>query len=160
MQDLIKKYETLLTSSKFLFIVYYRGHWCPFCTSYLATLQALSPSISAAGGKTVTITSEPEEHLVATRKSSGYQGEAIIDPENKLAKYFKERSLLDVAISEMKLRRYEFGMAQPAILVIGRDGAVLENWAIVPGMVCIIFLYHSLTYGIGKYFAVWLMERK
>lgn len=38
----------------------------------------------------------------------------------------------------MKLRRYDFGMAQPAILVIERDGAVLEKWAIVPGMVCII----------------------
>jgi hypothetical protein len=52
-------------------------------------------------------------------------------------KYFKERDLLDVAISEKK--GYEHGMAQPAILVIGKGGDVLEKWAIVPSAVCLIF---------------------
>lgn len=48
-------------------------------------------------------------------------------------KYFRDKDLLDVAISEKK--GYEHGMAQPAILVIGRDGEVLEKWAIVPSVV-------------------------
>lgn len=80
------------------------------------------------------MTAEPEKHLAATFKSTGYNGEAIVDPENILVKYFKGRDLLDVAISEKK--GYEHGMAQPAILVIGRDGEVLEKWAIVPSVVC------------------------
>lgn len=50
--------------------------------------------------------------------------------------------MVEVAISEMRLstglRNYEFGIAQPAILVVAREGEeVLERWAIVPGLVCI-----------------------
>jgi hypothetical protein len=98
-QNAVNIYEALLSSSAFLFIVCklsnlshitkfpyfynidYRGHWCPFCTSYLATLQTLSPEISFHGRKTLVVTSEPEEYLPATRKSSGYKGEAIVDSE-------------------------------------------------------------------------------
>jgi hypothetical protein len=77
--------------------------------------------------------------LSATRKSSGYEGEAIIDPENKLVRYFKENDMVEVAISEMKIatgrKKYEFGMAQPAILVLTEEGEVLESWAIIPSVV-------------------------
>lgn len=154
-QGPIHDYKNLLQSCKFLFIVCtwsllsdspslkpadYRGHWCPFCTSYLSTLNSLSPEISSYGGRTVAITSELEEHVPSTRKSSGYDGEVIIDPENKLVKYFKEKNMAEVAISSMEiamgLRKYEFGMAQPAILVVGREEEVLESWAIVPNFVC------------------------
>jgi len=96
--------------------------------SYLKTFQSLTPSISAAGGQTLIA------DLETTRKTTGYQGEAIIDPEHILAKYLKERGLLDVAISEKK--GYEHGLAQPSILVIKSDGTVLEKWAIVPSKVC------------------------
>jgi peroxiredoxin len=102
--------------------------------SYLKTLQSLTPSITSAGGQIVIITAEPATHLAATRTTSGYNGEAIVDSENILAKYFKDTNLVNVAISEKK--GYEHGMAQPAILVIKTDGTVLEKWAIVPSMVC------------------------
>jgi peroxiredoxin len=112
----------------------YRGHWCPFCRAYLTTLQSLSRRISAAGGKTLIITAEPEPHLIETRELTGYTGEAIVDTQHSLVQYFRERSLLNVAITEKK--GYEYGMAQPAILVIKNDGTILENWAIVPYRVC------------------------
>jgi hypothetical protein len=80
----------------------------------------------------VAITSEPEEHLPATRKSSSYEGEAIIDRENKLVDYFKEKEVVHVTVSD---RNYEFGMAQPAILVVTSEETVLEKWAIVPSLV-------------------------
>jgi hypothetical protein len=76
------------------------------------------------------VTSEPEIHLATTRQSTGYGGESIVDPENILAKHFKEKGLLDVAISEKS--GYEHGMAQPAVLVMKKDGTVLEKWEIVP----------------------------
>lgn len=54
--------------------------------------------------------------------------------------------MVDVTISSMEfamgLRKYEFGMAQPAILVVGREKEVLESWAIVPSVVC----PHSLIF--------------
>lgn len=101
--------------------------------SYLTTVNSLVPSITAEGGEVVLVTAEKEEHLAATRKSTGYNGRVIIDPEHVLAKYLKEKDLLDVAITEKK--GYEHGLAQPAVLVIKPDGRVLEKWAIVPSAV-------------------------
>jgi len=104
--------------------------------SYLSTLHTLEPAIAALNGKVVIVTAEPEEHLAATRTTTGYEGTAIVDTNNLLATELKNRGLLDVAISEKK--GYEHGMAQPAILAARKGGdaqvEVLERWAIVPSM--------------------------
>ena len=82
------------------------------------------------------VTAEPgEQNLAATRKSANnYSGEAVVDPEHKLANYLREKGLLDVAVTEKG--GYVKGVAQPAILVVKRDGEVLEQWAIKPSTVC------------------------
>lgn len=73
------------------------------------------------------------------RKISGYSGDAIVDPENTLVRFVKERYDLEIAVTEKK--GYEHGMAQPGFLVlrggnrndmIGEKGSVIEKWAIVP----------------------------
>ncbi|KAL7940536.1 hypothetical protein V8C42DRAFT_356182 [Trichoderma barbatum] len=124
------RFENLKQKHDFLFIIYYRGHWCPFCMAYLRVLQDLGPSIAAAGGYPVTVSAQDEEHLAQVRSSSGYTGEAINDPGNKLAEYLATNGMVTVVITERE--GYPHGMAQPAILVIKKDGSVLENWAIVP----------------------------
>ena len=81
------------------------------------------------------VTAEPGEHLDATRKAANnYAGEAIVDPNHTLADYLREKGLLDVAITDKA--GYAKGVAQPAILVVKRDGEVLEQWAIRPSTVC------------------------
>ncbi|MCJ1328786.1 hypothetical protein MMC10_005463 [Thelotrema lepadinum] len=132
--DPIQQYEIALANHDFLWVVYYRGHWCPFCLSYLKTLQTLLPSIGQAGGKVLVVTAEPAEHLPAMRKAAGYVGEAAIDPEHKLANMLRERGLLDVAVTNKA--GYEHGVAQPSILIQkGRgDGTVLFEWAIKPSV--------------------------
>ena len=104
--------------------------------SYLTTLSRLLPQIASAGGKVLIVTAEPgEDNLAATRKAANnYAGEAVVDPEHKLANYLRERDLLDVAVTEKG--GYVKGVAQPAILVVKRDGEVLEQWAIKPSTVC------------------------
>ncbi|KAH6991322.1 hypothetical protein BKA56DRAFT_574243 [Ilyonectria sp. MPI-CAGE-AT-0026] len=128
----VEKFDSLLKQSEFIFAVYYRGHWCPFCMGYLRTFASLIKSITAAGGIPVIITAEDESHLPATRDSTGYTGDAIVDPQNLLAAELKARGLLDVAIS--KKSGYPHGMAQPSVLVMRPDGSVLQHWAIVPGL--------------------------
>ena len=95
-------------------------------------LQSLSPRITAAGGHVFAVTSEAESELPKMRTASGYTGETIVDPENLLAKELKRRGVLDVAISEKK--GYPHGMAQPAILVGGKE-KIWYHWAIVPATV-------------------------
>lgn len=90
--------------------------------------------IKAKGGMPIIATAETVEHLDSTRVSTGYDGEAIVDPRNLLAAELKRRGFLEIAISERK--GYEHGMAQPAVLVLTSDDTVLQKWAIIPSAVC------------------------
>ncbi|KAF5541760.1 hypothetical protein FMEXI_7808 [Fusarium mexicanum] len=126
----IEKFDSLLQQSKFIFAVYYRGHWCPFCMGYLTTFASLTQSIEAAGGVSLIITAEDASHLDAVRDRTGYTREALNDPDQLLAEELKSRGLLDVAIT--KKSGYPHGLAQPAVLVMRPDGSVLQQWAIVP----------------------------
>ena len=101
--------------------------------SYLKTFASLTSDIKAMGGTPIIATAEPVEHLDSTRTKTGYDGEVIIDTQNLLAAELKRRGLLEVAITEKK--RYEHGMAQPAVLVQKSDGTVLQKWAIIPSAV-------------------------
>ena len=62
-----------------------------------------------------------------------------MDTENELAGYLKKEGLVDIVVSEKS--GYVKGMAQPAVLVVrggkgaGREGEVLERWAIAPSLV-------------------------
>ncbi|KAK5689867.1 hypothetical protein LTR97_012627 [Elasticomyces elasticus] len=135
-QTPIAEFDSLLSNSEMLFVVFYRGHWCPFCQAWLRDLQAMSPSVASMGGKTVAITAQPAEFLSQMRERSGYSGDAIVDTENTLVPLMKERYELEVAITERA--GYAHGMAQPAVLVLrggkasGGKEPVLEKWAIVP----------------------------
>lgn len=73
------------------------------------------------------------------RSATGYEGPAIVDPENVLVKQLKKKGLVDVAIGNMRLRGYLHGMAQPAVLIAQQDGTVLYSWAIVPRLVSSIY---------------------
>lgn len=163
--DPVKQFDTLFSNSDFLFIVCkitfpnsstlsannpnvdYRGHWCPFCLSYLRDFSSLSSALTAKNGTSLIVTAEPEIHLSATRSATGYTGAVIVDSSHLLAKELKRRGLLDVSVTEKK--GYRYGVAQPAVLVIKRDGTVLESWAVVPKMACLshfaIFMNSSLN---------------
>ncbi|KAJ5492701.1 hypothetical protein N7539_001447 [Penicillium diatomitis] len=132
MSDPVSRYEGYVKEHNFVFVVYYRGHWCPFCMSYLRTLQSILPHITAAGGKAIAVTAEPEQRLADTINATGYSGDIIVDTKNKIAADLKQRINFNVAISSKS--GYEHGMAQPAILVLRNDGTVLFDWAIVPGV--------------------------
>lgn len=117
----------------------YRGHWCPFCIAHIKELVAISGEIKAAGGVPVAVTAEvPEELVEKVRSWTGFTDPVIVDPENLLAAELKSRGALDVVVSRSyyaQLRGYAHGMAQPALLVMKKDGTVLQRWAIVPALV-------------------------
>lgn len=104
--------------------------------SYLKSLQSLTPSITAAGGTPLTITAEPAANVEKSRAASGYTGAAISDPDNFIAAKMRERGSVDVAVTAKN--GYPHGLAQPAILIIRKDGEVLYSWAIEPKTVCMV----------------------
>lgn len=111
----------------------YRGHWCPFCNSYIRDLQGITKDIEAARGRTITVTSQRPDFLPIMRDKTGFRGQMLADPDHELAAVLRTRYGLEVAISTRK--GYANGMAQPAVLVIKKDGTVLYKWAIEPGLV-------------------------
>ena len=111
--------------------------------SYLKSFQAITDEIVRANGTPLIVTAEAEEHPEATRSKTGYTGEALADPENRLAKELKSRNLVDVAISQRN--GYPHGMAQPAILVIKKDGTPLFSWAINPSAVSLSLAPNSYS---------------
>lgn len=90
------------------------------------------------------VTAEDASHLPATRKSTGYGGPAIVDPEHVLLEELKRRGWLDVAVSPRA--GYEKGMAQPGVLVVRRDGSVVYEWAIRPSLVRVFFSSFALPW--------------
>ena len=76
---------------------------------------------------------EDAKFLPEAREKTGYDGEAISDPENLLVNVIQDKGLVDVAISEW--RGYPHGAAQPAVLVVDKPGKRLDSWAIVPSAV-------------------------
>ncbi|KAL6717723.1 hypothetical protein ACLMJK_005638 [Lecanora helva] len=127
----VQRYDSIRAESGFVFVVFYRGHWCPFCQAYLKQLQSLNQRITDARGHVVTVTAENEFELPKMREATGYDGETIVDTENILAKELKRRGIIDVAISDKN--GYPHGMAQPAVLV-GTKQKVIYRWAIVPSV--------------------------
>ncbi|KLP17909.1 uncharacterized protein LW94_9079 [Fusarium fujikuroi] len=88
-QTPVEEFNILLSETSVLFVVFYRGHWCPFCRAYLQTLQGLSSSISSFGGKTLIVTAEPASFLPEMRKLTSYSGDAIVDTKNTLVELVK-----------------------------------------------------------------------
>jgi hypothetical protein len=54
-------------------------------------LQSLLPGITAAGGKVIAITAQPEQYLESTRSLTGYTGDVLVDTENEIATELKSR---------------------------------------------------------------------
>lgn len=157
--DPIQQYHSLLDSNDFVFLVCkcatettyivmipilggftdstadFRGHWCPFCMSYLRQLQSLAKDIKAKNGQIIAVTAENEAELAQTRKASGFACKVIVDPTHLLATELRNNALLDVALTTKS--GYEHDMAQPAILVAKgpKKEDILFRWEIVPSMV-------------------------
>ncbi|KAH7010809.1 uncharacterized protein B0I36DRAFT_356422 [Microdochium trichocladiopsis] len=83
------------------------------------------------------LSSSPQSVKSISQKS-GLQQDTPAPPSlthrSLLVADLKKRDIVDVAISDMRLRKYDHGMAQPAVFVIRQDGTVLYRWAIVPSL--------------------------
>ena len=90
-------------------------------------------SINAANGTTIAVTAEQEIKLPAMQTSSGYMGTTIVDTKNMLATELRRRGVVDVATT--KKSGYPHGVAQPAMVLLKRDGTVMYSWAVVPALV-------------------------
>lgn len=71
-----------------LVIVFYRGAWCPFCNTYLRTLQKNLEAIKANGGVLVAISVESPDNSVGVVKKNELDFVVLSDPNLDVARKF------------------------------------------------------------------------
>eukprot|EP00954_Amorphochlora_amoebiformis_P025466 1373205-Amorphochlora_amoeboformis.AAC.1 len=132
-QSILATVKAELKSNDHLALVFYRGHWCPFCAGYLKTIEKeFVPGFKALGGKVIAVTSESEPLAKKAKDTWGTSFVHISDPSNILAEKFgvhitpKEKTFHKDHPTE-----YPKGMAQPALVVLSDAGKrQLFNWHI------------------------------
>jgi len=62
-----------------LVVSFFRGGWCPFCTTELTALQQALPEIAARGASLVAITPDTGAALAAAKRDNGLRYEVLSD---------------------------------------------------------------------------------
>ncbi|MGH1492789.1 MAG: peroxiredoxin-like family protein [Acidimicrobiales bacterium] len=115
-------------------LVFYRGHWCPFCQSYLRELNGeFRTQLQAIGGRMIGITSQSPELAAEAKQAWALDYDVISDPSNALAQRF---DINITAKTETPMAdhptEYPNGMSQTGVIVLDRSGEVIYNWAVDP----------------------------
>lgn len=107
-------------------LVFYRGGWCPLCSSQLAKLSLHYDAFAERGVELLAISNEPATKGVEMAKKFGPPFPLLVDAESALIKRLgleiKRRDVIGVF-------RRKFNYAQPAVVLIDRDRVV--RWVYV-----------------------------
>lgn len=130
LKDLIKKGNVV--------IVFYRGHWCPYCNKYLSKLQDSLQLIKDKGATLVAITPEKPESVEITVEKTKAEFPVIYDEGLKIMKAYD----VEFEVPENTLTRYRNAgikidenngkngnyLPIPATYVVDKDGAIIYRF--------------------------------
>lgn len=118
-----------------LVIVFYRGHWCPYCSRYLSELSEISDSIQNLGARLLAISAEKPAYLREMQTKSGADFTFLYDENYALISAFN-LAFLPSKGSRLKLKTFlgadlsEFSGAEkewllvPATYLIDQEGII------------------------------------
>ena len=112
-------------------IVFYRGHWCPFCVKHLTALQEISGDLEAMGVKLVGVAPDKPEHIAGVRKKAELGFAIYSDSKLDLAKAMGVAFQLDPETAA----RYKKHLVEstghdtgqlpvPAVFLADKDGTI------------------------------------
>jgi peroxiredoxin len=119
-----------------LIIVFYRGHWCPYCSRHLAELEEIGDSIRELGGQLIAISPEKPEFLQKMQEKSGAQFTFLYDAHYETIMAF-DLAFLPSAATRAKYNRVLGAkmseaheddrqiLPVPATYLIGENGIIL-----------------------------------
>ncbi len=97
LKDLLKKGKVVL--------VFYRGHWCPYCSRYLKQLEDSLQLVKEKGATLLAITPEKPESVAKTVEKTSAEYSIIHDEGLKIMKAYK----VEYQLSENNTARYKNG---------------------------------------------------
>jgi peroxiredoxin len=96
-------------------VVFYRGHWCPYCRRYLAKLQANHARLLDRGATLVAISPEPSPTSARLARDLGLAFPLLSDPAGQVIDRYAARN---------RLTRRSTVLPHPAVFVIDPSGIV------------------------------------
>ena len=111
--EVVRLYDRLGAGG--LVLVFFRGHWCPYCRRYLAKLQTNLPRLRAAGADLLAVSPEPPATSAAFVAELGLGFPILSDADGQVIDRFGTRN------------GYMGGgsvLPHPSVFVIDAGGAV------------------------------------
>ncbi|MCA9665473.1 MAG: peroxiredoxin family protein [Myxococcales bacterium] len=104
-----------LTGSGHAVLVFYRGHFCPWCRSQLSKLNAMFARFKAAGARLAGISADSLAHCAQLRKKLSLRFPLLSDPKLEVIKsYGVAQKDQDVAV--------------PSIFIVSRNGQIVYRY--------------------------------
>ena len=134
--EVVKSEELLPTGP--LVLSFYRGVWCPFCSTELEALHHAEPDIRAAGGRLIAITAEAGGLPLSVKRERNFKFDILCDLDNGVGLSFGlvfrlAPAIIDVFSKDGTDFPLIYGndswfLPIPATYVVGRDGVIAKAY--------------------------------
>lgn len=115
-------------------LVFFRGHWCPFCEGYLSELNGdFLRDLRAAGGELFAVTAQSQAGADAAKSDWALDYDVLSDQALTLANRFNIATTpkAQTPLAEIE-GEYPNGMSQPGVVILDQAGKALVHWAVNP----------------------------
>lgn len=117
-------------------LIFYRGHWCPYCNLHLGQLQDSLGLISERGASVVAVSPQKPEHQKRTEEKTGASFSLLYDEEYRIADAYNVtftpgnyRLMVYNMFLKANLKEAQSDDSQrlpiPATYIIGKNGRIL-----------------------------------
>jgi peroxiredoxin/uncharacterized protein YndB with AHSA1/START domain len=103
-----------LRAQKTTVLVFYRGHWCPYCLGQLAALKENHPAIARAGAAVLALSTDPPWQSDALARDMALPFTLLCDENQEYVKLYGLHNPHEMG-----------GCAKPAVVVLDSQGKVL-----------------------------------
>ncbi len=119
-------------------LIFYRGGWCPYCSTQLGKLQTIEAKLVKMGYKLLAVSPDNPERIEKDIKENGYDYTLLSDSSMEGAKKFgvayrtekktpkkDKRSGSDTNATSGKSRRL---LPVPSVYIINKEGKIIFNY--------------------------------
>lgn len=96
-------------------IIFFRGHWCPYCRRYLSKVQSHRRAFEQRGVRIVAISPEPPANSRALASQLGIEFPILSDADGHVIEMFDVRNRFSAA---------QTLLPHAAVFIVGPDGDV------------------------------------
>ena len=120
-------------------LVFYRGHWCPYCNKHLKKLEDSLQLIKNKGAQLIAVTPEKPENIAKTVEKTKAEYLIVYDGDMKIMKAYDvaysvdEKTIArykraDIDLGENNGQKNGVYLPVPAVYIISKSGTVVYRF--------------------------------